>query len=204
MLENVPAVANAPVLERHLEILANMKYSVASRTISYADYGAATRRRRYFAIGFRNRVVPFFKLLSDYSKPPRTVRDAIWKLREREKGSLPDHEWFDFRTIHKYRKYYRTGKYGWYALDWDQPAPSFGNVAKTYILHPDAANGQSRVISIREALSIMGFNSHFQFPKGISLRNRYQMVADTVSPVVSIAMAKVFREIIQNWDGKGA
>ena len=57
-----------------------------------------------------------------------------------QKGEIQDHDYPNFRTIEKYRKYYETGKYGWYKLEWEKPAPSFGNVTKTYILHPSSWN----------------------------------------------------------------
>lgn len=48
-----------------------------------------------------------------------------------------DHTWPEFKTIHKYYKFYKTEKYGWYILKWDKPSPSLGNVTKTYVLHPN-------------------------------------------------------------------
>jgi DNA (cytosine-5)-methyltransferase 1 len=112
---------------------------------------------------------------------------------------LPDHVWPELRTINKYRKYYKTGKYGWYILDWKEPAPSFGNVMKTYILHPDAFNGRrTRVISVKEALLIMGYDSRFRFPQDYGLGARYQMVVDSVSPTFSYPAAKVTEEIISS------
>jgi DNA (cytosine-5)-methyltransferase 1 len=83
-----------------------------------------------------------------------------------EKGCYPDHVWPNLKTIDKYAENYRTNKFGWYVLNWSEPAPSFGNVMKTYILHPDSLNGKpSRVISVREALLVMGFNENTRFQR---------------------------------------
>jgi DNA (cytosine-5)-methyltransferase 1 len=125
------------------------------------------------------------------------VKDAIWKLREKKRNEIPDHVWPELKTIDKYRHYYATGKYGWYILKWNEPAPSFGNVMKTYILHPDSFNGQStRVISVREALLVMGFDNSFRFPQDLGLGARYQMIVDAVSPVFSYAAARVSKDLL--------
>jgi DNA (cytosine-5)-methyltransferase 1 len=77
-------------------------------------------------------------------------------------------------------------------------APSFGSVAKTYILHPEAGHDgfPKRVLSVREVLSIMGFDPGFTFPAGSSRSLRYQMCADTVSPVFSTACARAVRDLL--------
>jgi DNA (cytosine-5)-methyltransferase 1 len=108
-------------------------------------------------------------------------------------------------TIEKYRERYRTGQYGWRRLDYDSPAPSFGNVTKTYVLHPEAGESgfDERILSVRELLCIMGFPKEFHFPEGIPLPRRYQMVADVVSPVFSEACAHVTREMLATGAGYG-
>jgi site-specific DNA-cytosine methylase len=68
---------------------------------------------------------------------------------------------------------------------------------KTYTLHPSSWNGAPpRVISIREALLIMGFDREFSFPEKMSMDSRYQMVADSVSPVFSYASARTIKEML--------
>ena len=97
------------------------------------------------------------------------------------------------------RKYYETGKFGWYILKWEEPAPSFGNVSKTYILHPNAFNGgPKRVISVKEALLIMGFDNDFRFPERTGIKRGYQMVADAVSPVFAYVSASIIKEMLSD------
>jgi site-specific DNA-cytosine methylase len=101
-------------------------------------------------------------------------------------------------TIEKYRDRYESGRYGWKRLDWDVPAPSFGSVAKTYILHPDSwENGRpARVLSVREVLSLLGFSRDFRFPPGTPLHHRYRMVANAVSPIFALACANAVRTLL--------
>lgn len=197
LLENVPLLASDETLRNHVERLSLLGYSTVSNIVKYSDYGAATSRHRFFLFGTRNGVaMTFFQRLEKEKRAPRTVRDAIWQLKDKEKGEIPDHVWPQLRTIKKYLNYYKSGKFGWYVLKWDEPAPSFGNIMKTYILHPDAFNGKpERVISVREALLIMGFDSQFRFPEELGIGARYQMVVDAVSPVFSYAAAKVVRKM---------
>jgi len=198
IMENVPLIANDNVLWRNIRRLKRNGYSIMGKVVSYGDYGAPTKRHRFIVFGIREKNAElFFKKLAEHESPPKLVKDVIWELRDKEKGEVQDHVWPELKTIHKYRHYYKTGKYGWYILNWTEPAPSFGNVMKTYILHPDAFNGgPARVISVKEALLIMGFDSDFRFPQHFGLGIRYQMAVDSVSPVFSYPAATVTRELI--------
>jgi site-specific DNA-cytosine methylase len=136
--------------------------------------------------------------LRGHHAPARTVRDAIARFRNAPRGSYPDHDWSELQTISKYRDRYESGQYGWTRLNYDDPAPSFGSVAKTYILHPEAGvdGYPERVLSVREVLAIMGFPDSVQFPEGTSRAKRYQMVANSVSPQVSRAVALSVRSLL--------
>lgn len=204
LLENVPPISRDPVLLKWVNRL-TPQYWLSSKIISYADYGAATARRRFFLIAFRrgrgkeDLAAEFFRRLENHRQQARTVGEAIDYLVPYDYGEVPDHHWPRFKTIEKYREKYETGKFGWYRLAADRPAPSFGSVMKTYILHPYAGNGHGvplRVISVREAMEIMGFSFDFRFPERMSMKDRYQMVADAVSPVFSEKAALVMREIL--------
>jgi DNA (cytosine-5)-methyltransferase 1 len=197
ILENVPSIAKETTLWRNIKRLKKQGYSILSQTVTYGDYGAPTKRHRFIAFGIKGKEAGlFFKNLSKYERPPTQIKDVIWDLRDKANGEVRDHVWPNLRTINKYKHYYETGKFGWYILEWAKPAPSFGNVMKTYILHPDSFNGNTtRVISIREALMIMGFDKNFHFPEKLGLGARYQMVADSVSPVFSHAAALATKEM---------
>ena len=139
--------------------------------------------------------------LIKYQKPPINVYDAISKFEKYNEAQFPDHEWAHLKTIRKYRKYYKTGKYGWYKLNYYSPAPSFGNIMKTYTLHPKAdifgtSDKWLRVLSVREVMSIMGFPESFRFPKHMGHTIKYQMIADVISPKFSIACAKTISELL--------
>lgn len=204
LMENVPpAKSNATrVLDKIDSRLKRRGYRIQAKTVKYSDYGAATSRSRMMLFGTRTGdPSAFFEGLEAYRTPvPTTVREAIWDLRHTEREAVPDHVWPLLNTIEQYRERYRTGQFGWYRLGWDDPAPSFGNVMKTYTLHPSSWRGNPpkdpRVISIREALSLMGFPEDYSFPLGMGMGLRYQMVVDSVSPVFSRAAAGVISTLI--------
>src|SRR5579862_7052550 len=126
----------------------------------------------------------FFTRLEQFKAPETTVRQAIGYLNDIERGNETDHDYPDFQTIESYMDRYESGQFGWYRLAWDRVAPSFGNVMKTYTLHPSSWECRPpRVVSIKEALLLMGFGRSFSFPPGMGVALRYQMVADSVSPV---------------------
>ncbi len=230
VLENVPPLRRDPILQKELEKMQKIGFSHSARVISYYDFGAASGRRRLFVVLVNENLVQLsghgaeiiFGILEEFRnrvKRRRVVRDVISDLENVERNSIPDHEWPILKTIRRYINLYRTNKYGWYVLRWDQPAKSFGNIMKTYILHPSAwdwiHNGHSserfnsvRVISVREAMRIMGFGDSFTkdkelqelsyiFPKSVPMSHKYQMVADAVSPIFSKYLAEAILKFLQ-------
>jgi len=209
LFENVPPVGNSGTYKWWIKKVKE-KYSVSPNLVQYSEFGAATQRRRFMVFGMRNEgrkngkgsgttstAESFADLLAKHKSPAATVRSRIWDLREKAKNSESDHEWPALTTIENYRHLYASGKYGWYKLEWDEPAPSFGNVMKTYILHPESFNGGvTRVISVREAFLVMGFDEDFSFPEETGIGARYQMIADSVSPMFSRAVAQTVKEIL--------
>jgi DNA (cytosine-5)-methyltransferase 1 len=201
MMENVPALGSRPIFKKMLAKMEQIGYSVKAGNIRYSEFGAPTIRRRLIVFGLRkgtkaNAEIFFERLMQRRSKP-RTVRWAIWYLRDKDRSEVCDHVWPELKTIERYLPYYRTSKFGWYILKWDEPSPSFGNVNKTYILHPDSFNGGlTRVISVREAWRIMGFSKTFRLPKDCGTVAKYQMAADSVSPQFSRAAATVAKMIL--------
>lgn len=202
-LENVPPLRSDELFLSCIDKVTREGYSVASKSLRYLDFGVATKRRRLFTVGFRDfglNANDFFTHLNQLKETPLTVGQAIRKYDDIAEGEIPDHEWPQLKTIDKYESYYQSGKYGWSKLKYEGYAPSFGNIMKTYILHPRANEGgfPLRVLSVREVLEIMGFPPDFRFPSGMGLGMRYQMVANAVSPVAASKMAWVIREMIGN------
>lgn len=199
LFENVPPLQYDSILARHISRMRKLGYCIADQIVTYSEYGASTARRRLIVFGRMNgNAGTFFEKLEMRKHKPSTVREVIWELREKESGEVADHVWPNLKTIHKYKEYYRTHKYGWYILEWDRPAPSFGNVMKTYILHPQGFNGNAtRVISVREAMSIMGFDRDFKFPATVGIGQKYQMTVDSVSPIFSNAAALVIKDMLK-------
>jgi len=200
LMENVPSIGKDRTYQ---EVLGRLRrdYSVDGRILRYADFGAATKRRRLITVGVRgsaNGASEFFEALDSEHAPPANVGEAIMWLRGIQRGGFPDHEWSELTTLDKYGERYSSGRFGWCQLAYGEAAPSFGSVAKTYVLHPESGeNGfEKRVVSVREVLSIMGFERDFQFPEGASRVKRYQMVADAVSPVFSAACARAVKRLL--------
>ena len=192
LMENVLALKSDDLYKRRVKELRQTGYSVQARILSYSDYGAATSRKRLFTVGVKNSATgadTFFESLAARTAPAETVRSAIFWARDLPRDAVPDHDWSVLETIWKYDERYRTGRYGWMRLKYDKPAPSFGSIAKTYILHPEAGENDfpMRVLSVRETMSIMGFARTFRFPERTARAKRYLMVANAVSPIVSLA-----------------
>jgi len=201
IMENVPAIKSDPSFKAALKETKE-NYDTCIKTVSYSEYGSAFSRHRVFVTGIKQEYGLDASRLVEYlrKEPPSTVEDRIDYLRDKERDEDIDHVWPNVKTIHKYRKYYESGKYGWYILEWDKPSPSFGNVTKTYILHPDSFNNgmDARPISVREALDIVGFPKGFVFPSGIPLGAKYEMISDAVSPVFSLKLAHAVKKLLRD------
>lgn len=201
IMENVPPILNSPNLQVWLKKMRRYGYSLAMSKVVYSEYGAAIARKRFILVGTRNKKnsETFFKRLDTFKTSPETVGQKIRKYSKIKMGGAPDHIWPNLKTIDKYKDKYDSRKFGWYRLNYDKPAPSFGNVMKTYTLHPEAGiNGfPNRVISIREAMSIMGFSEEYIFPEGMGTGIRYQMVSDSVNPIFSQISAKILKEMLE-------
>lgn len=209
LMENVPALGSDPTYVDGTDRLRREGYDVARAIIRYHQYGAATKRKRLFTVGIRGSRVgaaAFFKRLENHQRAERRVRQEIAWLRDKPASAVIDHDWSELQSIGNYRELYESGKFGWKKLAYDEPAPSFGSVAKTYILHPEAGEGDfpERVLSVREVMAIMGFDLSVAFPPKTSRAKRYQMVANAVSPHVSRAVAAVVREFLVGSDNGAA
>jgi DNA (cytosine-5)-methyltransferase 1 len=197
-MENVPPVRNYPIFLDAVKKIRDEGYYVEPHVIHYSDFGASTKRRRLIVFGGKdeNLVKKIIAKFNGKKRTAKTVGEVIKKYEDIPENEYPDHVWPHFKTIHKYADKYESGQYGWYKLDYSQPAPSFGNIMKTYILHPESGSTGTppRVISIREAMEIMGFPSKFRFPDKMGVGMRYQMVVDVVSPTISEIIAEVVKE----------
>lgn len=203
LMENVPLLADDPEF-RALLLGLSGEYDLECRVVCYADYGAATKRKRLIVVGFRKGVggvfpaSRFFDFLEAMREPPKPVIEAVHQYIHLERGAVHDHEWPALRTVGRYEGKYRARRFGWARLEPHLPAPSFGNITKTYVLHPLAGvdGFPLRVLSVREAMAVMGFPDGFRFPNGMGLRTRYQMVADAVTPVFSKKCAQAILRLI--------
>jgi len=199
VMENVPAIKSDPLFARNLGTIQKY-YDTVTTNVRYSDYGAAFARNRFFTLGVRSEIgVKASEILDAVEKEElRTVHEAIGDLRDIKEDSTIDHIWPKVKTIHRYLEYYRTGKYGWYILKWNKPSPSFGNITKTYILHPDSFNNgeEPRPISVREALRIVGFPDEYRFPNGLAMNSKYDMIADAVSPLFSLKLSEAVKDIL--------
>ncbi|MDI6720652.1 MAG: DNA cytosine methyltransferase [Methanomicrobiales archaeon] len=206
LLENVPPLEGDIIYKNFKKTMYRAGYSISSKVINYQDYGVATSRKRLFTVGFRDFNIfgfdanRFFEKLTCLKEKPVTIEQVIKIYENLPEGDIPDHEWPKLKTIDKYLDHYEDGRYGWIKLSYKKSSPSFGNIMKTYILHPCAGRDgfPTRVISIREALAIMGFPSNFRFPEKMGMGMRYQMVANAVSPMVSSKLARVIKHMMKD------
>ncbi len=198
VMENVPDARRD--IEKYLKPLSE-RYAILSMVVNYWDYGAALKKYRLIVIGTRRDLCfkPYDIVSLIKKSGGKNVRDAIQK----DFTGDSQHVWPEKLNIsERIEELCLKNKYGYTILKWNRPAPAFVNIMRTYVLHPDYFRGQSRVISIREALCLTGFPDTYQFPEGMGMFLRYQMVADAVSPAFSKALAKALLKTLDNLNGE--
>lgn len=204
VFENVPPIKSEPKIYDLLKLVFLKGYNIKWDMVYYKNYGAATKRKRFFAIGVLKEiglVEKLWKLIYKKQSKPKTLREAIYWLKDVPYKGFSEHEWF-LRPLSQ-RKLEKCQKklYGNTILEWDNLVGSFGNLIHCCQIHPDYWEGKEpRIISVREALCIMGFPLDYQFPENISLYNKYQMIADSVSPLFSQVLAQSIKEFLKEYE----
>jgi DNA (cytosine-5)-methyltransferase 1 len=176
-------------------------YNVVFAVVDAADYGAPQHRLRFVMIGARAGMPPMIPAPSHGKGPEllpfRTVRDAIWRLRDNpgvhSEYTEPVRDLFGLvPTGGNWRSLpvdlheralggaFRAGggKTGFYRrLPWDSPAPTItgrANRKGSALCHPEAV----RPLSVPECAAIQGFPSDWQFTG--SMNSQYQQVGNAV------------------------
>lgn len=207
IVENVDGMRfeqNSPLLQNQLTRFRCAGYSLSWRVLEASDFGLAQTRKRLFIVGIRSSE----KLRFEFPEPThgpgllrrRTLKDAIWSLRNAPQGSYCD------ETMHWYylsRNRRRT---------WGQQAGCIVAHWRHVGLHPDspplrkigpdhwefARNPErARRFSYLECAAIQGFPKPEAFAVG-RVRDRFRAIGNAVPPplfaAVSSALVKQLRE----------
>jgi len=184
MIENVPGLARNARFRVFRKRLVAMGYEISWRVLNAVDFGVPQRRNRLVLLAARG-AAPLF---ASRVQRPRTVREAIGKLKAPTRSSDPLHNY----TVQRQRKILalireipkdggsrtargRTaqlachreheGFYDVYGrMAWDAPSPTITggciSPSKGRFLHPSA----NRAITLREAALLQTFPRKYRFP----------------------------------------
>lgn len=162
-------------------------YKVKYEVLLSSDFGVPQNRKRVIILGTRNDIEqePEFPLRTVNEK--LTLKDAIADLPKEYDLSVSNH------TGNKH-KVKINGYVGNRQLDWDKPSPTItGRGSRTggAVIHPHP--NRHRRLSIRECARIQSFPDNFIF-KG-SNGACYSQIGNAVPPIMSFAIANVFRPL---------
>lgn len=178
----------------------SLGYYISFGVLDAADYGAPQHRLRFVMLGARDRPPPFLPEATHGQSgvPYRTVKDAIWHLREcpgdHSEYTPEVRAFFDLippggnwrrlppelqRAALGERSYAAGGgKTGFYRrLDWDRPSPTItgrANRKGSALCHP----AESRPISVQEAAALQGFPADWRFVGAMS--TQYLQIGNAV------------------------
>ena len=200
-------------LRQIIDDAANLGYHIAFGVIDAADYGAPQHRLRFVMLGSRDRPPAAMPMPTHgiVGSPFRTVRDAIWVLRNdpgmHSAYTRVVHDYFSLvpeggnwrslpREIQKKAmgNSYESGggKTGFFRrLAWDRPAPTItgrANRKGSALCHPD----QVRPISVLEAAALQGFPSDWHFVG--AMNRQYMQIGNAVPIPLGVAIGNAILE----------
>ncbi|MEM8554253.1 MAG: DNA cytosine methyltransferase [Pseudomonadota bacterium] len=187
----------------------SLGYHISFAVVDAADYGAPQHRLRFVMMGSRDHPPPALSAATFGTEdaPHRTVRDAIWRLRD-DTGphscyTDPVRRWFDlvpeggnWRCLPAELQEEALGgsymagggKTGFYRrLAWDRPSPTItgrANRKGSALCHPE----QSRPISVREAAALQGFPPDWRFTGAMNAQ--YMQVGNAVPVLLGKAVGE--------------
>jgi len=187
-MENVPTVVKHAVFKDFVKTLNTLGYYVWSDVVDSSKYGVPQTRRRMVLLASKHGPIV---MVPPTSKKPRTVKQAIGRLRALEAGeassgdrlhvsatlspinyerilySLPGGTWRDWpqRLVNKCHKAV-TGKtfpgvYG--RMAWDKPAPTMTTQCYGFGNGRFGHPDQNRAITLREAAILQSFPKNYSF-----------------------------------------
>ena len=191
----------------------SLGYHISFKVVDAADYGAPQHRLRFIMLGSRDRPPP---QMPDATHgvgglPFKTVRDAIWHLRENPGAHssytdavrkyfelVPEGgNWRSLPTDLQEKALGGSfqaggGKTGFYRrLSWGRPAPTItgrANRKGSALCHPEAV----RPISVLEAAAIQGFLPDWQFTG--AMNTQYMQVGNAVPVQLGTAVGQAIAE----------
>jgi len=223
MMENVPGLADDPVLDRLVKRLRGLGYSVTTGVHDAADYGVPQRRRRFVLLGIR-RAEPV--LFADPVSGQLTVRDILGALPLPMESDDPLHNHGERRSrrirnliaaippdgggqadLPRRRQlpcHRRTnGFFDVYGrMAWDRPAPTITsgciNPSKGRFLHPD----QDRAITLREAALLQSFPPTYDIPLRSGKYRAADLIGNALPPAFVRHHAKPLADALSTGGGR--
>lgn len=195
-------------------------YALNFAVLDSADYGAAQHRYRFVMFGSREGAAVAmpsitYGPLSPSGTPWRTLRDAIYDLRE-SPGSHSEYtpemaRYFaliepgeNWRSLPKHLQEEALGSAAYAAgggktgffrrLSWDAPAPTItgrSNRKASAICHPDVV----RPLSVRESARVQGFPDDWHFQGSMS--SQYMQVGNAVPVQLGAAVGAALVDHVQ-------
>ena len=227
-MENVPSVERHEVFEDFVLELQECGYDVWHDVVECAQYGVPQTRRRMVLLASLHGPI---RMIDPTHSKPRTVRQAIGRLRPLEAGesaprdrlhvasalseknlariraSKPGGTWRDWPE-HLVAECHRTDTGRTYPsvygrMEWDKPAPTMTTQCFGYGNGRFGHPEQDRAISLREAAILQSFPRNYEFvPPGEPVQ--FTPIGRMIGNAVPVALARaIARSIVEHLEKFG-
>lgn len=221
-MENVPSVAKHAVFQDFVDTLKHLGYDVWFDVVDSSRYGVPQMRRRMVLLASRHGEI---RMIEPTHKSPKTVRQAIGRLRSLEAGqaaprdklhiasklseknlkrikvSTPGGTWRDWPQ-HLVADCHRAesgrtypGVYG--RMEWDKPAPTMTTQCYGFGNGRFGHPEQNRAISLREAAILQSFPRSYAFvPEHEEVS--FKALGRLIGNAVPVALGRAIARSINN------
>lgn len=210
LIENVPGVTTSQerVIERAIECLEKMKYSVSEATVRLSDLGVPQQRRRHVLVATRSsfsvsdfldarhqsetvKVIDAIGDLEDTAGPTHPPLSRTTKLSNENKSRIDylfDNDAYDLPDAlrppcHRDKAHSYQSMYG--RMYPDRPAQTitggFGSMGQGRFVHPT----RRRMITAHEAARIQGFEDDFRFGAAPDITSLRRMIGNAAPPALA-------------------
>lgn len=181
-MENVKGFWESEARQKILGVLKGAGYEVHEQVLCPSELGVPARRERYYLVASREELVKEDALEQSLLHDPpekRKLKDYLDgdELDEETRAALEVSEQVQEKFAHAMR-----------IFEWDDPVASlncftsaYGKTFRYSGAYVREADGKVRFFSARELLRLLGFSESFEFPAGMTRKQKYRYIGNSLS-----------------------
>lgn len=182
-MENVKGFWDSQARQRILEMLDAAGYQVDEQILCPSELGVPARRERYYLVASREGLVQD-SLLEQSALHDLPVKKALKDYLDGDEAEGTQER----ETLYVSPQVQQKFAHAMRIFEWDDPAASlncftsaYGKTFRYSGAYLREADGRVRFFSARELLRLLGFSEDFEFPPGLTRKQKYRYIGNSLS-----------------------